>query len=128
MRPTLIVFLGGFGSSDVERDVDSVRIAAAHDAIDAWLTLAGLGDAPAIIVTDDPDLRANAPAIVDHDTGPFYFGRRLAAVIDRHNVESCVYMSGGSVPLFRAADFAGVAARLATGVAVTNNLYSSDVA
>jgi 2-phospho-L-lactate guanylyltransferase (CobY/MobA/RfbA family) len=119
--PTLIVFLGGFGSSEVERLVDSARTAASFDAIDAW-------GSNAIIVTDDPELRANtARVLIDHDTGDFHFGRRLAGVIQRHNIERAVYIGGGSVPLFGPNDFAGVAARVTDAVAVTNNLYSSDL-
>lgn len=36
-------------------------------------------------------------------------------------------MGGGSLPLFEAQDFEGVLARLSDGVAVTNNLFSSDL-
>jgi hypothetical protein len=36
-------------------------------------------------------------------------------------------MGGGSLPLFGAGDFAGVIERLARGVAVTNNAFSSDL-
>lgn len=119
--PTLIVFLGAFGSSEVERLVDGARTAASFDAVDAW-------SGPAIIVTDDAELRAQSPGlIVDHDTGEFHFGRRLAGVIQRHGVESAVYIGGGSVPMFGAADFASVAGRVSDGVVVTNNLFSSDL-
>ena len=119
--PTLIVFLGGFGSSEVERLVDAARTAASFDAVEAW------GSA-AIIVTDDPELRGKAPGVViDHDTGAFHFGRRLAAVLRRHNIERAVYIGGGSVPLFGASDFADVASRVTDGIAVTNNFYSSDL-
>jgi len=124
--PTLIVFLGGFGSSEAARLVDGARTAASFDAIDAWCAAEPEGQA--IVVTDDPELRANtAGVLIDHDTGDFHFGRRLAGVIRRHSIERAVYIGGGSVPLFGASDFAGVAARVTDGVAVTNNLFSSDL-
>lgn len=118
---TLVVFLGGFGASEVERLVDAARITATADAIEAW-------SGPAIVVTDEPDLRLGTPnTIVDHDTGDFYFGRRLASVLQEHGVEASAYMGGGSMPLFTAEDFAALRGRLAEGVAVTNNMYSSDI-
>ena len=64
---------------------------------------------------------------IDLDPGDFHFGRRLAGVIRRHNLQHVVYIGAGSVPFFTADDFAGLAATAAAGVAVTNNLYSSDI-
>src|SRR5450759_572799 len=129
--PTLIVFLGGFGASDVEQLIDRARIAASLDAIEAWLqAYGGLGESshPAVLVTNDPTLKCDLPGVVvDCDTSDFHFGCRLAGVIRRHRVESAIYVGGGSVPLFRAAGFADVASRLAVGIAVTNNAFSSDL-
>jgi hypothetical protein len=129
--PTLIVFLGGFGASDVERIVDRARIAASLDAIEGGRqAYGGLGESPppAFLVTNDPALKCDVPGVtIDCETGGFHFGRRLAGVIRRHGVESAIYMGGGSVPLFGAADFTDVASRLAGGGAVTNNAFSSDL-
>jgi CTP:molybdopterin cytidylyltransferase MocA len=120
--PTLIVFLGGFGSSDAERLVDEARTAATLDAVDAWRS--ALPQAPAIVVTDAEDLRADQPnVVIDCDGRDFNFGRRLADVLRRHKIERAVYMGGGSMPLFTAEDFA----RVAGGGATTNNLFSSDL-
>jgi hypothetical protein len=130
--PTLIVFLGGFGASDVEQLVDRARTAASLDLMETFLQAYGvLGESPppAFLVTNDPTLKCDPPGVtVDCDTGDFHFGRRLAGVIRRHGVESAIYVGGGSVPLFGPADFADVASRLAGGVAVTNNAFSSDLA
>jgi hypothetical protein len=129
--PTLIVFLGGFGASGVERLVDRARVAASFDAIEAFLeACGGLGESPppAFLVTNDPTLKCDIPGVtIDCDAGDFHFGRRLADVIRRYGVESAIYLGGGSVPLFGAADFADVALRLAGGIAVTNNAFSSDL-
>ena len=122
--PTLIIFLGGFGSSDAERIVDDARLAATLDSIDAWRSLPG--SLPAILVTDR-DIDTPDRVTVDRDDGDFHFGRRLAEVLRKHSVESAVYMGGGSLPLFSAGDFANVIERLAEGVGVTNNAFSSDL-
>ena len=64
---------------------------------------------------------------LDADAGPFHFGRRLAAVIRRHNHPHVVYLGGGSLPLLTPDNFAAIAKALDRGVAVTNNTYSSDL-
>lgn len=122
--PTLIVFLGGFGPSEAERLVDDARLVASLDSIEAWRSLPG--SPPAVLVTDR---RFEAPdgLIVDYDEGDFHFGRRLAEVLRRHEIESAVYMGGGSLPLLGARDFAGIVSQLATGAAMTNNAFSSDL-
>src|SRR5947209_2416885 len=110
--PTLIVFLGGFGSSEPERLVDNARIAASLDAIEAFQKArGGLWEPapPAFLITNDPTLKCDLPGVtIDCDVGDFHFGRRLAGVIHRHSVESAIYLGGGSVPLFGATDFADV--------------------
>jgi hypothetical protein len=136
-KPTLIVFLGGFGSSEVERLVDDARKAAVFAAIDTWLDApSGQGlsltdgeETPAVVIaTDGPSVTCTIPrVIVDHDAGAFHFGRRLAEVIRHHRAESVIYIGGGSMPLFTASDYADVSARLTGGVAVTNNFFSSDL-
>ena len=126
-RPTLVVFLGGLGASPVERVVNAARTAAALDCIEAALATRVFGDA--ILATDDASLRADLPNVtLDLDQEPFRFGHRLAGVIRRHHIESVVYMSGGSVPLFKEDDFAELARALKRdGTAVTNNTFSSDL-
>src|SRR5437899_345395 len=60
--PTLIVFLGGFGSSEPERLVDNARIAASLDAIEAFQKVCGgLGEPapPAFLITNDPTLKCD---------------------------------------------------------------------
>ncbi len=126
MPPALVVFLGGFGTSEIERLVDGARTAASFDAIQSFR--AAGPDLRALLVTDDPSLDCDIAGVaIDCDGGDFHFGRRLAQVVREHAIEAAVYIGGGSVPLFGAAEFADVVSRLATGGAVTNNLYSSDL-
>jgi hypothetical protein len=129
--PSLIVFLGGFGPSEVERSVDEARIAASLDAIESYQKICGgPGELapPAFLITNDAALQSDLPNLtIDCDAGDFHFGRRLADVIRRRGIDAAVYMGGGSLPRFGAAEFADVISRLATGGAITNNLYSSDL-
>jgi hypothetical protein len=127
--PTLVVFAGGFGTHPAERLVDQARLAATLDALEAWLTH-NPAHGNAILVTDDPNILQgqSLPGLtIDADDGPYHFGRRLAGVIRRHNLEAVIYVGAGSVPFFTVEDFANSAAPIAQGVAVTNNLYSSDM-
>ncbi len=126
-RPALVVFLGGLGGSPVEEIVGTARWAASLDSIEAALTTGAYSCA--ILVTDDHSLRADVPGVtVDCDGGTYHFGRRLAGVLLRHDVEAAVYMGGGSVPLFGPPDFATLAGGISDGGATTNNAFSSDVA
>lgn len=121
--PALIVFLGGFGQSEAERIVDDARVLATRRSIEAWRSLHL--SPPAILVTDR---NIDVPGdVVDLDQGEFHFGRRLADVLRKHRVESAVYMGGGSMPLFTAADFGDVVQRIRGGAVVTNNNFSSDL-
>jgi len=125
-RPTLVVFLGGLGDSAVERLVAGARWAATRDSIEAALA-SGAYDR-VVLVTDARPAIAEANGVtVDADAGDFHFGRRLAGLIGTYSLTRIVYMGGGSIPLFGAADFASLAETVTAGGAVTNNRYSSDV-
>lgn len=126
-RPKLVVFLGGLDGSTVEEMVGAALRAATFDSIET--ALAGEAFEGAVLATDDPSIEVDIPGVIlDVDAGPFHFGRRLAGVIRRNDLYSVVYMGGGSLPLFSGEDFAGVARSLGEdGVAITNNLFSSDM-
>jgi hypothetical protein len=64
---------------------------------------------------------------IDIDEGEFHFGRRLAGVLRKYNVERAIYQGGGSVPLFSRDDYDSLERKLNKKTAITNNLYSSDV-
>jgi hypothetical protein len=134
----LVIFLGGFGSSEAERLVDGARIASSLDAARAWgghvlivtnggnFNIEGSG-APNDVISDRLPTAIRGFDALPSRRGPFHFGRWLVRNLREYEPESCVYMGGGSVPLFGAADFADVASRLAGGVAVANNAFSSDL-
>lgn len=125
-NPTLIVFLGGLGHGPAESIVGTALWAASMDTIETALST-GVFDR-AVLVTDGGTLPPDVPGVeLDANGGPFHFGRRLAGVIRRHDPATVVYMGGGSLPLLPADAFAAIASRLAEGVVVTNNAYSSDL-
>jgi hypothetical protein len=125
--PALVVFLRGPGETAAERLVDGACRAAALDSLEA---AAGSFD-PRILCTDDSSLAGagDLPAgtVIDTDEGPFHFGRRLTETVRRTGATAAACMGGGSLPFFGREEFAGVAARLAAGEAVTNNFFSADL-
>lgn len=125
-KPTLVTFLGGFGRGPAESIVATACWAASLDTIEAALSTNAFDRA--ILVTDGETPAPDVPGVeLDTDGAPFHFGRRLAGVIRRHNPSSVVYMGGGSLPLLTPEGFTAIAQTLASGVAVTNNTYSSDL-
>jgi len=136
---TLIVMAGGGGETPVEQAVAGACRAAARDALERAL---GADAADRIIVATDQAAWANTlsdlPVTIDLDVpalsagegsgAPFQFGRRLAGVIERHDVHRAFYLGGGSAPLMDGATLRAVAdsIRHDDGVIVTNNIFSSD--
>jgi hypothetical protein len=127
--PVLVSFLGGVGGSPVEEMVAAARRAATLDTLERALSTGAF--AHAILVADAADgLEALPPGVrLDLDAGPFHFGRRLVALVERLGLRSVVYFSGGSVPLLTAQDFVGIAQELGRGEGkvVANNYYSADL-
>jgi hypothetical protein len=127
--PVLVSFLGGVGGSPVEEMIAAARRAATLDTLERALSTGAF--AHAILVADAADgLEALPPGVrLDLDAGPFHFGRRLVALVERLGLRSVVYFSGGSVPLLTAQDFVGIAQELGRGEGkvVANNYYSADL-
>jgi hypothetical protein len=123
----VLLFLGGMAGRPVEEMVAGARAAATIDSLHC--ALAGGACDRAVLLTDRPlELPGLPPAVtLDVDGEPFHFGRRLREAVPRHRLEAVVYLGGGSLPLLREEDFRAVAGRLAGGVAVTNNRFSSDL-
>jgi len=129
-RVTLVLLVGGGGTSPVEMAVRRARQAAARDLLEA--TLEGCV-AHAIIATDDPRwVRSlgHLPVEVDLDPPgePFHFGRRLAGLIRRHRLRAVLYAGGGSAPLMSSTAWRQALEGFPSAhpMAVTNNLHSSD--
>lgn len=126
-RPLLVVFLGGLGTSDVERMVGTARYAASLDSLEAALATEAFSGA--VLVTDDISLAPDLPGVtIDLDSEPYHFGRRLAGVLRRQASDAVLYMGGGSSSLLGGVDLAEMARVACEGKLATNNAFSSDVA
>jgi hypothetical protein len=87
----------------------------------------------AIVATDDPSwghTLIDLPVTVDVDPPGerFHFGRRLAGLIERYNLDRVLYTGGGSAPLLSVKQWIDVVDRLgrAERLLVTNNVHSCD--
>ena len=128
---TLFLFVGGWGNSDVERDLDGAHRAAARDLLETLLSTGGVGQA--VVATDDPawgDSLADLPVVVDLDQASesFHFGQRLTQLIERYDAKRVLYSGGASAPLLSEGRWSETLQRLqsAERLVITNNLHSSD--
>jgi CTP:molybdopterin cytidylyltransferase MocA len=128
---TLIIMAGGGGETPVEQAVAGACRAAARDTIERALEA---DVATRIVVVTDhadwADTLADLPLVIDLDKSRtlFHFGKRLAGVIERHDIRRAFYLGGGSAPLMDGPTLRAVAdtVRHDDGLIVTNNIYSSD--
>jgi hypothetical protein len=127
----LLLVGGGAGDSPVESAVRAARRAAGRDLLEMLLGTGRVG--PVVVATDDPAWAASLrdlPVTLDLDPPgtPFHFGSRVAALIDRYQLQRVLYAGGGSAPLMRREEWLEVLARVLAGgrVVVTNNVHSSD--
>jgi len=122
---------GGGGETPVEQAVAGACRAAARDTIERALEA---DVASRIVVATDraewAETLADLPVVIDLDKSRtlFHFGRRLAGVIERHDIRRAFYLGGGSAPLMDGSTLRAVAdtVRHDDGLIVTNNIYSSD--
>jgi hypothetical protein len=128
---TLLLLTGGRGESEIEQAMDGAHRAAAQDLLETLTQIESIERT--IVATDSPSwgaTLANLPVHLDIDPAGerFHFGRRLAALIERYEVERVLYTGGGSAPLMGAEQWAEVVERLgqAERLVITNNLHSCD--
>jgi CTP:molybdopterin cytidylyltransferase MocA len=136
---SIIVMVGGGGPSSVEQAVAGACRAAARDTIERALEAQAADRI--IVVTDEAEWASSLsdlPVTIDLEPSPvgkgrvgsaaFHFGKRLAGVIERHNIRRVFYLGGGSAPLVDGATLRAIAdsIRHDDGVIVTNNIHSSD--
>lgn len=125
-RPALVIFFGGAGSSKTERLVDDARLLAALDVSETAIGSASFSE---VILATSTDPGASTPEglIVDRDTSPYAFGPRLVELLVRRDIQSVVYMGGGSLPCVTSDTLAMLGGHVLEGIGVTNNLFSSDL-
>jgi hypothetical protein len=128
---TLLLLVGGWGQSDVERALAGAHQAAARDLLETLLRTGLIGRA--VVAADDPawgDTLTDLPVEVDLDPPgqPFHFGRRLAGLIERYGAQRVLYSGGAAAPLMAAERWYEVLTRLGTAehLVTTNNLHSCD--
>jgi hypothetical protein len=128
----LIIFAGGvLPTHPLLQTMQQIRYACAVDLVQRALGAASF--APIVIVTNDrvwANTIADQPVTIDFDddTVPFHFGRRLAAVIERFQLERVLYLGAASAPLLPSADFQQIAekVRQSDRVVIANNINSTD--
>lgn len=69
---------------------------------------------------DDPSV------VLIADSEIFHFGQTLAGIIRKYRLENVMYFGGASAPLMTTEQVRSILQQLDDGVAVTNNLHSSD--
>ena len=130
-RVTLVLFVGGWGQTDVEQALRGAHQAAARDLLEALLHAGVVTQV--VVATDDAgwgDNLGDLPVEVDVDPPgeSFHFGRRLAGLIERRDAQRVLYTGGASAPLLSIERWTEALMRLAEAerLVVTNNVHSCD--
>jgi CTP:molybdopterin cytidylyltransferase MocA len=127
----LLIMTGVSEGSEPEQMVSQARQAVTLDLVERASVVSSLG--PVVVATNSTDLARRLdgyPVHVDLDPPqePFHFGRRLAGLIARYDMQRCFYVGGGAAPLLPASELAAIAETMlaADRLLITNNFYSSD--
>ena len=128
----LIMLQGGDGGAHpLIAAMRQLRQACARDELQRVQQSGAYG--PLIVATDDADWARSLDDLhvtIDLDSSdlPFHFGRRLAEIVDRHQLDRFLYLGAAAAPLLEVDQYGAIAAaiREADRVVVTNNLHSSD--
>jgi len=125
-----IVFFGRGGTSEIERRLDSIKIAIGAMV----LTRAGdAGFAPLFAVTGDAEARsafAGAGAnVVPPRTDPFHFGEELLALSRAHRLERMATIGAGAGALMSTAELTRLREEIdaSEALVLSNNYYSADL-
>lgn len=129
----VVVFEGSEAKSSVEEMLVKIRHAALLD------NLAKLTELPEVdrifLVTNRPELKSlvdgSRITIELNHTPPaqFHFGRQLLDLVERHKIETVLYLGGAAVPLIRPEELAHACGLVMEkeGRYVTNNVQSADM-
>jgi hypothetical protein len=128
----LIIFAGGAPPDHpLLQALQQIRYACAIDLVQRALDAACFD--PIVIVTNDREWAnsiGDRPVTIDldDDADPFHFGRRLAEVIARFQLERVLYMGAASAPLLSVADLQQIAERVrhSDRAVIANNINSTD--
>ncbi len=128
----LILFAGGErGTHPVLASMRRVRQACARDQLERAIATGHYE--PIIVVTDDAEWAAtlgDLPVSIDLDAPErsFYFGRRLADLIERYRLQRILYLGAAAAPLLTVDDYQQIAmaALKHDRAVIANNIYSTD--
>ncbi len=126
----MIVMVGGGGALPIEQAMMQTVRACALDTIERGLASRAFDRV--LVASDDPawaNSLACLPVQVDVDAArPFHFGKRLAGLIERYDIQRVLYAGGASMPLVDERMLSAIAAQLrqADQCLLTNNVHSSD--
>jgi hypothetical protein len=122
---------GGRTETAVEQTLRRARQAAARDLIEQSLDIPRAR--PIVVLSDDAgwlESLESYPVQTELNVSgqPFHFGKALAELIARHDLQRCFYAGGGSAPLLSTAQLEQVLGAVLSQepLMVTNNLYSAD--
>jgi len=125
-----IVFFGRSGPSEIERRLDSIKIAIGAVVL-ARAGAAGFG--PLIAVTADAEARASfadrGADVIAPSTDPFHFGEELLALSRARKLERMATIGAGAGALMSAAELTRLREEIDAGEALvlSNNYYSADL-
>ena len=131
-RVTLITFADGSGETPAEQLMAGGRLAAVEDLVDLALQCSLI---ERVVVATNADelvdrLGGRETVAVERDPPgqPFQFGRRLADIVERHDVRRPLYFGGASAPLLAPESLEELCADLLASEnrVIANNLGSAD--
>ena len=129
MTSAFLLFFGRGGASDVERRLDTIKIAIGASVL---RRAAEAGFATRIGVTDDAEARAAfegaGSEVLAPRTRPFHFGREVALLAEERRLERVATIGAGAGALFTAAQLASLREELeqSEALVLSNNYYSAD--
>lgn len=130
MTTAFSVFFGRGGPSEIERRLDSIKIAIGA------LVLARAGAAgfdPLIAVTADEEARAafarGGADVIAPRTDPFHFGEELLALSRERRLDRMATIGAGAGALMSIAELTGLREEIdaAEALVLSNNYYSADL-
>src|SRR2546430_4103213 len=125
-----IVFFGRGGSSDIERQLDSVKIAIGG-VVSARAVQAGFSRLYGVTSDEEASAAfgAKGAAILPARTQPFHFGQELSRIVQEKRLDRVCTIGAGAGALLTAPDLAALREELESSEAVvlSNNSYSADL-
>lgn len=128
----LILFAGGErGTHPLLADMRHIRQACARDALER--AIESCAYQPIIVATDDvqwAETLGDLPISIDFDPPDrvFHFGRRLAEIVARHDLQKILYLGAAACPLLTVDQFKSIADTLQSQdrMVIANNIHSTD--